>query len=73
MYAIRSYYDQSALITNLDLSGRFRTTQFDNRMVIRNTNTADFLGRGNSRNRLTAAYYDFKYLPINQCIVCIKS
>lgn len=56
--------DQSALITNLDLSGRFRTTQFDNRMVIRNTNTADFLGRGNSRNRLTAAYYDFKYLPM---------
>ncbi len=56
--------DQSALITNVDLSGRFRTTQFDNRMVIRDTNTLDFLGRGNSRNRLTAAYYDFKYLPM---------
>lgn len=56
--------DQSSLITNVDLSGRFRTTQFDNRLVLRNTNTADFLGRGNSRNRLTAAYYDFKYLPM---------
>ncbi|QID17408.1 hypothetical protein G3580_06965 [Nitrogeniibacter mangrovi] len=56
--------DQSALITNIDLTGRFRTAQFDNRLVLRDTNTADFLGRGNSRNRLTAAYYDFKYLPM---------
>jgi tetratricopeptide (TPR) repeat protein len=61
--AVFNETDQSSLITNLDLSGRFRTRQFDNRMVLRNTNTADFLDRGNSRNRLTSAYYDFKYLP----------
>lgn len=54
--------DQSALVTNLDLTLRNRTESSDSRFVIRDTDSASFLEGQESYNRLNAAYYDYRGL-----------
>jgi len=55
--------DQSALITNFDITGRFRNSEYDNRIVFRDTHTANFLEGQPNRNRTTSAYFDIKNKP----------
>lgn len=57
--------DQSALVTNIDLIGRYRSSEYDNRVVFRDTDTRSFVSNGRSLNRLTAAYFDFRNLQQN--------
>lgn len=57
--------DQSALVTNIDLIGRYRSSEYDNRLVFRDTDTRSFIRNGRSLNRLTAAYFDFRNLQQN--------
>jgi tetratricopeptide (TPR) repeat protein len=52
--------DQSALITSVDLTHRYRSERFDNRFVFRDTNTQNFLENSRDVNRLNAVYYDFR-------------
>lgn len=60
-----SNIDQSLLVTNVDLNGRYRDANADQRIVLRNTNSWSFLDTIESRNRLTSAYYDYKGLQNN--------
>lgn len=55
--------DQSQLITNVDLTARYRSENWDNRAVVRDSYNANFLNHGNSQNRLTALYGETRYLP----------
>jgi hypothetical protein len=57
-----SAVDQSALVTNLDLTLRNRTESSDHRFVVRDTNSYSFLDTQDSYNRLNAAYYDYRGL-----------
>lgn len=57
-----SLTDQSALVTNIDLTARNRTAGSDNRLVLRDTYSKSFLDRPDSYNRLNAAYYDYRGL-----------
>ncbi|MBI3569488.1 MAG: hypothetical protein HY082_00030 [Gammaproteobacteria bacterium] len=52
--------DQSALVTNVNLTHRYRSEEFDNRFVIRDTYTKNFLTGQNDANRLSALYYEVK-------------
>lgn len=52
--------DQSALITNLDLTGRFRSGDYDNRVVVRDSYTLNFLPNTENDNRLYAAYAEVR-------------
>jgi len=52
--------DQSALLTNLNLTHRYRSENFDNRFVIRDTHTKNFLAGQDDTNRLSALYYEVK-------------
>ena len=50
--------DQSALINNLDIRARYRSGDWDNRLVIRDSYTASFLDNVDSTNRLYSAYLE---------------
>ncbi len=50
--------DQSALINNLDLVARYSGATWDNRFVLRDTYTANFLADSTDTNRLYSAYYE---------------
>ncbi len=50
--------DQSALVTNLDLSARKRTETTDNRIVFRESYTLNFLDKQGNRNRPYDAYFE---------------
>jgi tetratricopeptide (TPR) repeat protein len=52
--------DQSALITSLDLTGRIRSGDYDNRVVVRNSYTLNFLENTENDNRLYAAYAEVR-------------
>lgn len=52
--------DQSSLITSVDATERFVNNKYDNRVVFRDTAYSNFLDGQTSRNRVTAAYYEFK-------------
>jgi tetratricopeptide (TPR) repeat protein len=54
--------DQSALVTNVDLTLRRRTEGSDQRLVVRDTYSHSFLETQDSYNRLNAAYYDYRGL-----------
>lgn len=58
-----SLTDQKALITTIDLNVRSRSPTTDSRWVFRDTASYNFLPNGDDRNRVTAAYYDYKYKP----------
>jgi hypothetical protein len=57
-----SSVDQSLLVTNVDLNGRYRSASADQRIVLRDTYNWSFLDSTSSRNRLTSAYYEYKGL-----------
>ncbi|MGE5242340.1 MAG: tetratricopeptide repeat protein [Bacteroidota bacterium] len=52
--------DQSALITNLNFMHRYRSEDYDNRLVIRDTHTKNFLQGQEDTNRPSAVYYELK-------------
>jgi hypothetical protein len=52
--------DQSALITNLDMTGRFRGGDFDNRVVLRDSFTLNLLPDTENVNRLYSAYAEVR-------------
>ena len=58
-----SLTDQSALVTNVDLNARLNAERHDSRVVFRDTNLQNFTAGRDDRNRLTAAYYDYRYKP----------
>ena len=58
-----SLTDTSALITSVDLSARYLDNTHDNRIVVRDRSTLNFLDRHKDINRLYAAYYDYRYKP----------
>ncbi len=54
--------DVSQLITNIDLNARYRTSESDMRLVVRDTDTWSFLDTVGSFNRLNAAYAEYRGL-----------
>lgn len=60
-----SLTDQSALVNNLDFNWRRRSETSDDRFVLRETWTVNFLDDQDNVSRLTAAYYDHKSKPAN--------
>jgi hypothetical protein len=57
-----SSVDQSALESRLDLTGRYRNGDADQKLVFRDRDTRSFLDERPSRNRVLAAYYSYKGL-----------
>lgn len=57
-----SSIDQSALKSNLDLTGRYRDADADRKLVFRADNTLSFLDTRPDRSRVLAAYYNYKGL-----------
>jgi len=57
-----SITDQSALITSVSASQRWRNDRYDNRMVFQDTYNKNFLtdATQTNPNRLSTAYYDFR-------------
>jgi hypothetical protein len=55
--------DQSQLVNTIDLTGRYRDANWDNRVVLREQYTANFLKGKDNRQYLNNFYGDFKYLP----------
>ncbi len=55
-----SLTDQSMLITSVDASERYRTENYDSRLVFRNVNSQSFLSTQPSQNRVSAAYGEIK-------------
>lgn len=52
--------DQSAMLTSVDLTERFISEKYDNRIVFRDTGYSNFLPGQTSKNRLNAAYFEVK-------------
>lgn len=52
--------DQSAIVSNLDATARYRSQEWDNRFVFRDVATYSFLTGTPSENRLSALYGDFR-------------
>jgi hypothetical protein len=50
--------DQSALVTNIDLNARYRGGAWENKVVIRDTNSKSFLTTQKSYDRLNNAYVE---------------
>lgn len=57
-----SAVDQSMLLTTVDLNGRYRTSDSEQRVVIRDAYSLSFLSERPSYNRLNAAFYDYRQL-----------
>jgi len=55
-----SAVDQSALLTSVDLTGRFISEEYDNRIVFRDTAYSNYLPGQSSKNRLNSAYFEVK-------------
>ena len=55
-----SAVDQSALLTSVDLTERFISEKYDNRIVFRDTAYTNYLPGQTSKNRLNAAYFEIK-------------
>ncbi len=55
--------DQSQLVTNVDLTARFRDEVWDNRVVVRDSYAANFLRNTTNTNRLAALYFESAYQP----------
>ena len=63
----RNRHDQSSLVSVIDLTARSRQNEYDSKIVYRNTQTMNFLPRGEDRDRTQAAYaevinHDVDYL-----------
>lgn len=55
-----SAVDQSAMLTSVDLTQRYISETYDNRIVFRDTGYSNFLPGQTSRNRLNSAYFEVK-------------
>jgi hypothetical protein len=55
-----SLTDQSMLITSVDASERYRTENYDSRLVFRDVDSKNFLSNQPSQNRVFAAYGEIK-------------
>jgi tetratricopeptide (TPR) repeat protein len=55
-----SALDQSALITSVNMTERFISEKYDNRIVFNDTAFTNYLQSQSSRNRLNSAYYEVK-------------
>jgi tetratricopeptide (TPR) repeat protein len=60
-----SLTDQSMLITSMDASERYRTENYDSRLVFRDVNSHSFLTTQTSQNRVSAAYGEIKGRTLN--------
>lgn len=58
--ATLSSRDLSAIVTSADLNARYRSDSSDIRLVFRDTDTHSLLDRNPSKNRLDAAYVDYR-------------
>lgn len=58
-----SAQEQSLLVNTLDATGRYRDTNWDNRVVVREQYNANFLSGRSDENRLNALYAETRYLP----------
>jgi len=54
--------NQSALVTSLDLSGRYQTEGSETRLVLRETNSKNFMASSHAQSVLSAAYVDYRDL-----------
>lgn len=54
--------DQSSLLSAIDLNGRYRAGDTEQRVVFRDSYNLSFLAERESYNRLNAAYYDYRGL-----------
>jgi len=50
--------DQSAFVTNIDVTGRYQNGPWDNKLVFRDTQTTTLIEGDKNENRLAAAYYE---------------
>jgi hypothetical protein len=50
--------DQSALVTNIDLNGRYRSGSWDSKISVRDTNSQSFISNQRDYNRLNNAYVE---------------
>jgi hypothetical protein len=57
-----SAVDQSQLLSTVDLNGRYRSGDTEQRVVFRDSYSLSFLSDRASYNRLNAAYYDYRGL-----------
>lgn len=57
-----SSVDQSELRTNIDLTGRYRNSDADQKIVFRDDNVRSFIDTRPNRNRVLSAYYSYKGL-----------
>lgn len=55
-----SAVDQSALLTSVNITGRFISEEYDNRIVFRDTAYSNYLPGQTSKNRLNSAYFEVK-------------
>lgn len=55
-----SLTDQSMLISSVDASERYRTENYDSRLVFRDVNTRNFLANQPSQNQVSSAYAEIK-------------
>jgi tetratricopeptide (TPR) repeat protein len=60
-----SEVDQDALLTTLDITGRYRGNRYDNRVVFSGTGTNDFLEDENT-GRVSSAYLDLRHKVIHE-------
>jgi tetratricopeptide (TPR) repeat protein len=54
--------NQSALVTNIDVSGRYRSENSDVKLVLRDTVSNNFMASSNVKSSLNSAYVDYKNL-----------
>jgi tetratricopeptide (TPR) repeat protein len=54
--------DLSAIVTTVDANARYRSDQSDIRLVLRDTDSVSLIDKNPSRNRLDAAYVDYRGL-----------
>jgi tetratricopeptide (TPR) repeat protein len=52
----KNRHDQSSLVSTLDLTARTRQNEYEGKIVFRNTQTMNFLPKGEDRDRTQAAY-----------------
>ncbi|MEI8029739.1 MAG: hypothetical protein WCH35_08170 [Comamonadaceae bacterium] len=52
--------NQSALVTSVDVSGRYRTEDSETKVVLRDTYSKNFLSSSNAQSGLSAAYVDYR-------------
>ena len=57
-----SAVDQSSLLSTVDLNGRYRSGDSEQRVVFRDSYSLSFLSERESYNRLNAAFYDYRTL-----------